>query len=271
MKPISRTDKIFSSPKFLRDSIAFSTILFIIKDTNKYPEIKVFKENDDCIVIRSDDYHPIIVWTSNDFSDYENLYLFIKEEFGKTPNFSITTKKSFYDYLNEKGRVTDKENTLSLGCYECMKANDIKTIGYSDNIKQEEVSELIVMLKNFEKDINLKNIHTCVHTNKEYEEKALMFLNDPVYRVWRDEKHKIVAFANCKLTEQNGKVSSVYTKPEARGKSYAKMLVAELTKEILKTKEKAIIYTNYNYPSSNRCYQAVGYQLTNILYTYAIK
>ena len=49
------------------------------------------------------------------------------------------------------------------------------------------------------------------------------------------------------------------------------MLVVELAKITLKNNLMPVLYTNFQYEPSNKCYQAVGFELLNTIYTYSVK
>ena len=47
--------------------------------------------------------------------------------------------------------------------------------------------------------------------------------------------------------------------------------VAELAEITLKNNLMPVLYTNFQYEPSNKCYQAVGFELLNTIYTYSVK
>ena len=49
------------------------------------------------------------------------------------------------------------------------------------------------------------------------------------------------------------------------------MLVVELTEVTLKNNLTPVLYTNFQYEPSNKCYQAVEFKLLNTIYTYSVK
>ena len=56
------------------------------------------------------------------------------------------------------------------------------------------------------------------------------------------------------------KVWLVYTPEEERGKGYAAKLVHEITKMILDKWYVPVLYTDQNYPNSNKVYANAGYE-----------
>lgn len=72
---------------------------------------------------------------------------------------------------------------------------------------------------------------------------------------------KVVSCAKKSRETANGvTVSFVYTVPKQRGKSYGRSIVAELSRELLKTKQFCTLYTDLKNPTSNKIYQEVGYE-----------
>ena len=98
-------------------------------------------------------------------------------------------------------------------------------------------------------------------TKEDWAERANKFISDPMYLVWRDPNGTLVSTAAFKMNEKRPRLGLVYTLPEARGHSYAKMLVHYLTSQVLNTGKTPMMFTDFDYPASNRCYQAVGYKL----------
>ena len=100
---------------------------------------------------------------------------------------------------------------------------------------------------------------------EDYIEKATKFISDPMYLIWRDRWEKLVATAHVRTNVDNPRVGGVYTLTEERGKSYAKMLVHYLSLQVLKSGKTPMLFTDYDYTASNRCYEAIGYKLNCVL------
>lgn len=253
---IERNDKIFQSEQFLKDSLAFTVMVTILNNTEKYPSPKVFSNGKDCAIVNSDPKHSIIAWTADNFQEQEKLYEFIKKEFRTNDSYKIMAKKDFYDYLVKNHKIP-KMDIQTLGVYSCPKLNDIKYIGHPDQAKPKEIKQIAQMIVNF-------GIETGEDPNAQladYLEKAQEYLSFPTHCVWRDTNEKIVAIAHMNTDNNLSRISGVYTQREDRGKSYAKMLVHYLTGLSLKKGNKIMLFTDYDYQPSNRCYQAIGYEL----------
>lgn len=88
---------------------------------------------------------------------------------------------------------------------------------------------------------------------------TMMIENDDVV-LWEVNGTPVSCAKRSRPTENGITVSFVYTVPEKRGKGYARSLVAELSRELLKTKQFCTLYTDLTNPTSNKIYQEVGYE-----------
>lgn len=254
---IERDNGIFKSDLFQKDAMAFSIIESILNNPKKYPTPKIFSNALDCAVVNSDSEHAVIVWTADSFQEREKLYDFIKKEFHKNTPFKIMAKKDFYDFLLENNKIP-KLPIQTLGVYSCQKLNAVQYVGHPDWAKTEEVPQIAEMLVNFGKETgegpNL-TLTDCIP-------KALEYVSNPTNYVWRNKDEKIVAIASDRGNDEAySRIGCVYTKRTERGKSYAKMLVHYLTSQLLNSGKKPMLFTDYDYQPSNRCYQAIGYEL----------
>ena len=253
---IERNDKIFQSELFLKDAMAFCVMESIRNDTDKYPTPKIFSNHKDCIIVNSDPKHSVIVWTTDNFEEKDKLYDFINNEFHSNVIFKIMSKKNFYNYLVENHKIPNL-HVQTLGVYSCPKLNNLQYIGHPDHTKPEEVEQVAQMLVNF----NIETGENPEAKISDYIEQAQEFVSHPMCYIWRNEDEKIVAIANVRINEAYPRIGRVYTKSEERGKSYAKMLVHYLTSLALKKGKTPMLFTDFDYLPSNRCYQAIGYEL----------
>lgn len=80
------------------------------------------------------------------------------------------------------------------------------------------------------------------------------------YTILRGKDGEILAGAKLsQLGARYGRIALVYTKPEARGNGYAGMAVAAIAQEIIAAGRMPMLYTDGDYPSSNRAYAKVGF------------
>lgn len=81
-------------------------------------------------------------------------------------------------------------------------------------------------------------------------------------RVWLDETGEPVTMAGyAGPTGKSMRIGPVYTPPNRRGFGYATALTAHLTRELLdRGLRSVLLFTDADYPQSNRIYQRIGYQ-----------
>ena len=270
-KEIKRDDAIFKSEALLKDEIAYSIMFSILNNAEKYKAPKIFSDGKDCAIINSDPNHAIIVWTADDFQEYGTLYDFIKKEFHSNKPFAIMAKNGLYDYLignkiipelKSETAENGRPKLQTLASWSCSKLNDIQYIGHPDQAKPEEVQKVAEMMVNF--DVETKE-DPMAKMSDDYVRLAQKFVSNPLFLVWRDKNEKAVATAALDMSGEYPRIGRVFTDENERGKAYAKMLVHYLTNQVFKEGKVAMLYTDYDYPSSNRCYQGVGYKLSRTI------
>ena len=271
LKGVKRDDIIFKSEAVLQDEIAYSIMFSILNNAEKYKTPKIFSDGKDCVVVNSDPNHGIIVWTSDKFDEYGTLYDFIKNEFYSNNPFAIMAKKDFYDYLVKNQIIPElkgqnakdgRAKLQTLGTWSCSRLNDIEYDGHQDRAKAEEIQKIAQMMVNF--DVETKE-EPLAKMSDDYIRLAQKFVSDPLYFVWRDKNEKVDATAMLNMSEKYPRIGRVFTDENERGKAYAKMLVHYLTDKALKEGKIAMLYTDYDYPASNLCYQGVGYKLNRTI------
>lgn len=77
---------------------------------------------------------------------------------------------------------------------------------------------------------------------------------------WEVDGQLVSCAKRARPTENGITVSFVYTSPDARGKGYARSLVADLSRQLLETKSFCVLYTDLTNPTSNKIYREVGYE-----------
>ena len=77
---------------------------------------------------------------------------------------------------------------------------------------------------------------------------------------WEVDGQVVSCAKRARPTENGITVSFVYTSPDARGRGYARSLVADLSRQLLETKSFCVLYTDLTNPTSNKIYREVGYR-----------
>ncbi len=263
-----RNDAIFKSEAFLKDGISFNIMVSILEDAKRFESARIYTNGKDCAMMNSSAEYPVVIWMDETFSDYEVLYDFLLKEFSDYHPLRFMSNFSFYNFLNKGGFLEEKKGEpIELGSYHCFSLNKRAYCGYADKIKPEEVKLIAQMISDFCIETGLFERPSSEACLKEAQE----FLEDENGYVWRDETGKLVSMLACKEMKDYIRISRVMTLKEERGKSYAKMLVHFMTKRALKTGKKVILFTNFNYNSSNKCYQKVGYEFREKIYNFFVR
>lgn len=267
-KPIDFDDKIFASSQFRKDEISFNLILTLIQKRDLFPQFRCYSDQKDVIILNTDANHPVVVWTSENFNDFESIYNFVSKVFLENEPLIITAKQSCYQFFQKRNWASDDENTKILGVYKLDKLIGVEKHGYLDCVKSTDVEIVANMIKAFDKEALQEEKHPFSY----YLEEANKYTTfADTHKVWKNENGNIVSIGHINNSENTGRIGRIYTIPEERGKSYAKMLVAELAKITLKNNLIPVLYTNFQYEPSNKCYQAIGFELLNTIYTYPVK
>ncbi len=87
--------------------------------------------------------------------------------------------------------------------------------------------------------------------------------------LWQDGEDIVSMASSLGDTPTGIRISYVYTPPDLRGRGYASATVAHLTQKHFDCgKERVFLFTDLNNPTSNRIYQAIGYQKAGELNLY---
>ena len=262
-KIIEVNNKIFESEEFQKDKYLFNILM---KKVNAPTARIMSDENNYIITNESMDTAPWI-WTKDNFD--KSILIEIKELIKKylvKDQMTFTCKKELYELLlHDNFELIHSQTPFELGFMKCEKLIDPKqNDGVLDRVKIEEKDIIAKFMSTFEKSMD--DSVTNFSQKKEDEiiarclEKAEEEINNDKFYVLRNHDGKIVSMAHYILGENNtAKIGLVYTPDEERGKGYAAKLVHDLTKMVLDKGYIPILYTDQNYPSSNKAYANVGY------------
>ena len=112
-------------------------------------------------------------------------------------------------------------------------------------------------------NIDISKVDAVEHVKQLVEKK--------VFYAWKNDNDKIVSMAVLNTNLQFARINHVYTPIEERCKGYAKNLIFVLTNKALKDKFIPVLYTDFNYPASNKAYMAVGYEDVGVLINFSCK
>ena len=147
--------------------------------------------------------------------------------------------------------ILNKEYYLHIGL-DFMKADAITepTSPEVEPATLDDVDELEECLKNFYVD--------CGLTDRPVREKIISGID--LFRIIRKDD-KIVALSKAvPETETSRRVSTVYTRPEYRGKGYARKVTNAVKNEIIKDGKIATLHVDRANPISNHVYASIGFK-----------
>ena len=179
----------------------------------------------------------------------------------------FTCKKELYDLLVERGfsplNIDDYFEMGFLICHQTIKPKgcdgilskptesdreELEKYWYEDNIEMNGIDP--ISIEQVKKDVD-------------------EFLKDDKFYVLRNPQGKIVCMVSYGITDNQAKLSHVYTPIEERKKGYAANLIYLVTNDLLEKGLVPLLYTDYNYIPSNRAYINAGYEDTGILINFS--
>ncbi|WP_214785331.1 GNAT family N-acetyltransferase [Exiguobacterium sp. s183] len=148
------------------------------------------------------------------------------------------------------------EMFMSQGLYRLDEVEDIEMAkGHMRKATTADQAQLEAWYSAFEAESGLRS------SPPEKVTKAVQTMLDREEAVFWEVDEQVVSCAKRARPTENGiTVSFVYTSPDARGRGYARSLVADLSRQLLETKSFCVLYTDLTNPTSNKIYQEVGYE-----------
>lgn len=263
MKYIDKDSKVFELDEFQKDRYKFDLIFKMLQsDTALF-----ISDEENYIIGRGTLGYPTWVWTRDKISKDKVLEIeeLLKKYLTDSEKDKFTCKKELYNYfLEDSLEYLNKEDYFEMGTLCCKNVKKPReTDGNIDRVNKDElgvIAEYWFNSCNEMQDIDLDPITT----EKAIMDAKEMFDAGNLY-VWRNDFGKIVCMASYSVSNGQAKVSHVYTPVEDRGHAYAANLIYEITKMILEQGLVPLLYTDYNYPASNKAYINAGYEDTGIL------
>ncbi len=274
MKTIDKNNRIFQSNEYKKDKYLFSVFETKINDENA----RIISDGENYVITNeSEDRWPRIRTKDNfDRSKLneieESIRLYLVKD--KT---TLTSKKELYDALVENNfEWIDRSDYFELWFMKCERLRDTKpNDGRLDRARLEDKDIIAKYIYNFENFMDDSITNYSSKTPEEIKEECMkrteQEMSNPNFYVLRNANDKIVCMTRYTIySDRTGKVWLVYTPDEERGKWYAAKLVHELTKMILEEWYVPVLYTDKNYPNSNKAYANAGYEDGGSLVSFSI-
>jgi predicted GNAT family acetyltransferase len=274
-KKIEVNNKIFESEDFQKDKYLFN--IFLKKVNN--PDANIMSDEENYIITNESPETAPWIWSKdnidksllNEIKELFKLYL-VKDE------MNFTCKKELYHMLVDSGfELIPAQEPFEIGFMKCDTLKETKpNDGWIDRVKSEEKELIAKYILNFERAMDASVSDYNKKTEAEVWEECLSRADEEVnsdkFYVLRNKDGKIVSMAHYSLRENNtAKVGLVYTPDEERGHGYAAKLVREITKMLLDGGYIPVLYTDYNYPNSNKAYANAGYVSGGTLVNFVVR
>ena len=212
--------------------------------------------------------YPVWVWLPKDATEdeMERAYLEIKSHFGFDRGFRFTAHRPVSEYIlkraNDEGiPLSFLKPMLAYNCHSPV-APTQAVMGKIKVAEAEDIEDAFQFLQSFHKNTNFDS--SDINANRK---KAEDFIANKEFFFWLDSQGEKVACCSCQRSEKYGILSSVFTRDDKRRMGYASALIFEACNLILKEQRIPAIYTDADYPPSNACYVALGFEAQGALST----
>lgn len=269
-KKIEPDNRIFESSEFQKDKYKFNIVSKILAGD----EVLLYSDGENYFLARNKAGMPTWIWTKDRLEDKQILEE-IKEAIGlyltDLEYDQFTCKKEYYDFLMQIGYdKLNREDYFELGFLTCNKLKNVKqTDGNMELCTKEDNENLLNFFIQFTEFMNKTLKINKKATLEELQEEMNSQIEQERLFCWKNNNGKIVCIANFQVLGDTARIGHVFTLEEERGKGYAANLIHDLTQRLLTDGLKPLLYTDYNYPASNRAYINAGYEDKGILINFS--
>ena len=238
---------------------------YLLELISRSPDSLMCTDNETYLMGRSNPGLPTWIWTKDNLE--EENYLKVVEDIKKyivDEEHKFTCKKELYEKLS---KTFETDNYFEMGYLECNELKEIENKkGLFDKADYSDKMTLARFWQNNCRELENENISytEALETVNEWIEKGNFY-------VLRDGTGRAVSMAGYSTLDDLAKITHVYTDLKERGKNYCTSLIYYLTKELFDKGYKPMLYTNVNYPASNKAYKKVGFEDKGILINFIIK
>lgn len=265
---ITKDNEIFKSGNYQKDKYWFFIFEKKINDENA----KIMSDWENYVITNESAETNPWIWTKDNFNksklkEIEELIEVYLNMYPANDKMDFTCKKElYYALIDDNFDLVDKASYFELWFMKCEELKDTKPNDWwLDRAKKEEIDLIADYIRKFNEFQDDHVSHYSSKTDDQIKAECLQSaekeINDENFYVLRNSNNKIVCMAHYRINDNwTGKVWLVYTPDEERWKWYAAKLVHELTKMLLDGWYIPILYTDQNYPNSNKAYANAGYQ-----------
>lgn len=265
MKQIDINNEIFQSEEFQKDKYKF----YLITQNLKSDSVVLYSDEENYVICRGTVGWPTWIWTKDNFdiTKLDEIMQVIELYLTDSEKDKFTCKKELYDLLVKVG--FDKLNLddyFEMGTLSCKQTKKPKEC--DGKISVAAIEDKTTLVKYWFDDSQEMNGVAPI-SMEQAEEDVQKMLDSNKFYIWKNDDGKIVCMANYSEVDGQAKLSHVYTPIDERGKGYAANLIYNMTNDLLKKGLVPLLYTDYNYPPSNKAYINAGYDDTGILINFS--
>lgn len=252
---LDRDDPVFDSRPFTDDEVAFN----LLQQIRRSPDpLLVANSRKSFIAGRSDDRHPMWIWTSEGISgaDTEELKDWFVNRLRR--DLDLIARPEIAAMLGESCREP-AGGVYSTGMVmESMKCeNPVLKKRVDGGLSPAVPSELPVLQKFLSGFI--RDCMGTETTEAQQLEPAKRYLSGGGLFFWRFDGVPVAMANLSRCSERHSRINEVYTLPAYRGRGIAAAMVYEECKIILSEGKIPVLYVDVKNPYSNRAYRSVGF------------
>lgn len=269
-KKIEPNNKIFKSVEFKKDKYKFNLVFKILAGD----ELLLYSDEENYFLARNKAGMPTWIWTKDGLKDnkiLEEIKEVISLYLTDLEYDQFTCKKEYYNFLKQTGY--DKLNTkdyFELGFLTCNRVKIVKqTDGKMIICTKEDKEKIFSLIIQFTDFMNKTLNRNKKASMEELKEEMDSQIEEKCLYCWKNQEGKIVCIANFQVLGDIARIGHVFTLEEERGKGYAANLIHDLTEKLLSEGLKPMLYTDYNYPASNKAYINAGYEDNGFLINFS--
>lgn len=230
----------------------------------------VITDHQDFVLCYSCTPYPVWVWVRDGAGEeiLETVWEITGREFPARQGFRYVMKYSTADFFLKEGeKACDPLFVqVNMHTYVCRRPIEPrrKTDGGICRASMEDLEEMAEFSWLFRREtgVDLLEREACRQAVEKMIRSGCAYL-------WKDAAGRRSAMCSYDAGSGLGRVTHVYTRPEARRRGYAQRLVYEVTRMIAEKGILPAIYTDADYAASNACYRGIGYELAGSLCTLA--
>lgn len=265
-KKIEKDDKIFQLDEFLKEKYKFSLIFQNLKSD----EVELYSDEENYLFCRGKKGYPTWIWTRDDLNKdmLKEIEEVIKIYITDNKKTEFTCKEELYLLLKDDGfEYLNLEDYFEMGFLLCNAVNTSRKIteGFIDVPNENDRETILKYWMDNNKEVDYYNALSRNQAEKDVQS----FYDSNHFFVWRNDNNKVVSMAVYYITDNQVRITHVYTPVEERRKGYAANLIYNLTSDLLSKNLVPLLYTDCKYDASNKAYISVGYEDKGILINFS--